>query len=537
MATLEKRELDTIIQCIPDYDPVATKEDCWFDYEAAQKALDFFPACLVHIKGALAGQPFHLEKWQKAVIANTFGWKRPNGTRRYREVFFFVPRKNGKTILAAGIGLYLFFCDNEDGAEIYCAANERDQARLLWDVAKNMIRREPELLSRCTIYQHSIVRDEIASFFKPISADAGTKDGFNGHGILIDELHKQKNSELVDVLVTSTGSRRQPLIVYLTTSDFERESICNQIQERAEKVRDGIIKDKAFLPVVYKADKDDDYTSPEIWRKANPNLGVSVFEDFIERECLKAQNSPSYRNTFKRLLLNIKTDAESVWLDMHKWKECSKTFNLKELEGQRCFAGLDLSTTTDLTALTFIFPDNQNAILSFAWIPKEKASQKEDDDRVPYKAWAEDGHLEITPGNVVDYDRVREHINQLGKIYNIQGIAIDRWNSTQLQIQLAGDGFDVIPFGQGFRSMSAPSKKLEELILTKKIKHNNNPLLFWCASNVTIEEDAAGNIKPSKKKSSQKIDPIVALIMAVGISLVHLEPQKSMYEDEGFFSV
>ncbi len=529
-----------IIQQIPGYDPVATAAPGeWFDPKAAQLALDFFPECLTHIKGALAGQPFELEPWQAAPIANMFGWKRADGTRRYRTVLILIARKNGKTTTAAGIVNYVLFCDNEPGAEIYSAAADREQAHLVFEPAAGMVRNDDMLRARAIIYTKSIVLKDYSAAYRTISADAHTKHGYNTHCAVIDELHAQPNRDLVDVLTTSTGSRRQPLIIYITTSDFDRESICNETCDYAAKVRDGIIPDSSFLPVIYEASLDDDWTKRKTWAKANPNLGVSVSTEYIKAQCQKAQEIPAYENTFKRLHLNIRTEQAVRWLPLEKgWDRCADPVDPEALKGEPCFAGLDMASTTDVAALVLYFPSAGHAVLPFFWIPEEGAHARERRDRVPYVTWAREGHINLTEGNVIDYDRIRARINELGEIYHIREIAIDRWNSTQLQTQLAGDGFEIVPFGQGFASMSSPSKELEKLILSNSLRHGGNPVLRWMASNVAVETDAAANIKPSKKRSTEKIDGIVALVMAIGRAQVDQgDDSASVYAERGLLHV
>ncbi len=527
---------ETTLRLIPGYDPFASAGDCVFDEDAAEHAIGFFRDCLTHVKGELAGQYVVLAPWQQAVVGNLFGWKRPDGTRRYREAFIFVPRKQGKTLIASGLALYSFFCDGERGAEIYCAAADRDQAKLLWDVARRQITAEPVLANACKLYQHSIVIDSMGSSFKAISADANTKHGYNSHFVVVDELHAQPNAELVDVLLTSTGARRQPMVVYLSTSDFERPSVCNQKHEYATKVRDGIIEDPNFLPVIYEASLEDDWTDPKVWARVNPNLGVSLSVEYLERECRRAQETPSYENTFKRLHLNIRTQADVRWLSTHDWDSCRQDFTPSELEGQPCYAGLDLASTTDLTALVLIFPEDDNAVVPFFWAPRDGALKRERRDRVPYTAWARQGALTLTEGNVCDYDVIRERIKELAEVFEIREIAFDRWGATQLMTQLQDDGHEVVPFGQGYASLSAPSKELEKLVLSKGLRHDGNPVLRWCASNVMIETDAAGNIKPSKRKSTERIDGIVALVMAIGRAIVAEPEFTSVYEKRGFLT-
>lgn len=459
-----------------------------------------------------------------------------------------IPTHN--TALAAGIVLSVLFQDQESGMEVYSAAADREQASLVFSQVEGMVLQSAELSARCQIYKtaRSVVMENRVSSYKVISADAASKHGFNSHLVIIDELHAQPNRELVDVLMTSTGARRQPLIMHVTTSDFERPSICNEKYNYACKVRDGIIKDASFLPIIYEAPKlwegeIADYTSPifysnpAIWRHANPNLGVSLSLEYMERECMRAQETPSYLNTFLRLHLNVKTQADVAWLNMTSWDACEQALDLSELEGESCYGGLDMASTSDLIALVLVFPAKGHAVFPVFWLPAETALQRERRSSVPYPAWAQQGFIRLTPGNVADYDRVRQDIRDLGERFHIQEIAIDRWNATQITTQLEADGFTMVPFGQGFASLSAPSKELERLVIARGLQHNGHPVLRWCASNVMIESDAAGNIKPSKKKSSEKIDGIVALTMALGRAMVRPEDAGSVYDQRGLLAV
>jgi len=534
-ASLSKAKLDKLIGIIPGFDPRKNAGDFVFDYEAATLVIDFFLECIRHVKGAQAGDLIKLEEWQMAILANIFGWKRPDGTRRFREVFIFVPRKNGKTTLIAGIVLYLLFCDGEQGAEIYSAAADREQAALIYEQAKGMLSADDDLRLIGTVHKSykSIVHEASNSSYKAISSEVETKHGYNAHGIVIDELHAIDKPEFVDVLLTSTGSRRQPLMIYITTSDYHRESICNTKYDYAAKVRDGIIEDHSFLPVIYEASINDDWRDPKIWRKANPNLGISISEDYLERECKRAQDSPTYENTFKRLHLNIRTEQDVRWLSMDRWDQCDGNLDLEELKRQPCYAGLDLSSTRDITALVLLFPKKGNAILPFFWIPEKNAHERERRDRVPYLTWARQGFMERTPGESIDYKFIRSRLNQLKEIYDIKEIAFDPWNATQLATQLKEeDGFEMVQFRQGFVSMNEPTKHLEALMLKKRIRHGSNPVLRWMASNITVREDPAGNLKPDKEKSTEKIDGMVALIMALGRAMVEVESE-SVYSERG----
>lgn len=518
---------DLPLDLIPGYDPRNGAEAFWFDEDAARRAIDFFSECLTFTAGQWRGEPFILQPWQSAVTANLFGWKRHDGLRRYREAFILCARKSGKSEWAGGLGCLLTFADGEPGAQVYCAAADREQARLVFTAAKTMVAAEPELARRGNTYTNSIVVEETGSTFKVVSAEAYSKHGINAHGIIIDELHAHENRELVDVLITSTGARRQPLVVMITTADYARESICNEKYEYACKVRDGIIDDPAFLPVIYEAPPDADWTDPEVWALANPNMGISISKEYLERECRRAQESPAYENTFKRLHLNIRTEQDVRWLPMDAWDHCGELpIQLTALKNQKCFAGLDLASTTDITALVLAFLDKSGEVTLIPkfWLPLNTAKKRERKDRVPYTTWARQGLIELTDGDVVDYDRIRIHINELKKTYRIKEIALDPWNATQLSVQLQGDGFEVVTFGQGFRDMTSPTKELEKLVISGKLRHGGHAVMRWMASNVSVELDAAGNIKPSRKKSIEKIDGIVAAIMALGRALA--EPQR-----------
>jgi phage terminase large subunit-like protein len=534
---IPQRWLD-LFKLIPGYDPVKTAPaGFWFDHKTADKAVGFFETYLSHIEGEKAGQPLILEPWQAAQVGCAFGWKRPDGSRRYREVFDYEPRKNGKTTKCGGLVNLVAFCDGEAGAQIYSAAADREQATLIYRQAKGMILNNPQLQDGVRVYAtYKSIEYPGGTVYKALSADADTKHGFNSHFIIVDELHAHPNRDLLDVLMTSTGSRRQPMMWMITTADFDRDSICNEKLDYAQKVRDGIIEDPSFLPCIYEASTEDDWTSPAVWRRVNPNLGVSISEEYLARECGRAKESPAYENTFKRLHLNISTQNDVRWLQLEKWDACNGA--LLPLEGRECWGGLDLSTTTDIAAFVLVFPheDGSYDVLPRFWVPQDNAERRERRDRVPYKLWIAQQHIKATPGNVIDYDVIRADINVLREQFNIKEIPVDRWNATQITTQLEGDGVTMVPFGQGFASMTAPTKELEKLVIDGQVRHAGNPVLRWMASNVSVEQDAAGNLKPSKKKSTEKIDGIVALIMGLGRAMVRPN-SKSVYEDRGVLAL
>lgn len=535
-------DIETIATLIPGYDPWADSGTSTFDPEEATTAVAFFSECLKFTEGERAGTPFELEPWQQAIVANLFGWKRENGTRRYREAFVYVPRKNGKSCLLAGLVLHEMFCGGEPGAQLYSAASEREQAALIYRHAAQMVAQEPELSVRCVCKPSMKVierTDGAWCMYKALSADAFTKHGLSPSFVVVDELHAHPNRELVDVLLTGTGARRQPLIVYITTADYHRESICNEKYDYACRVRDGLHSDPAFLPVVYEATADDDWKSPDTWRKANPNFGVSVSEEYLQRECEKAQAIPAYENTFRRLHLNQRTETDVRWLPMDAWDECGTASTVDEMEsrlsGRMCWGALDLSTKVDITAWVLVFPPQDDgdkwAVLPRFFVPSANATKREHRDRVPYALWERQGYLTYTEGNVVDYEFVKAQVLDDARRFDIQQIAFDPWNATQIALQLSDSGANTIEFGQGYKSMSEPAKELEKLVLSRQIEHGGNPVLRWMASNVSIDIDPAGNVKPSKKKSTERIDGIVALVMGLGVAMVG--DQQSWYQPGG----
>ncbi len=506
---------DAWIRTPADEHAVAT--GCRFDLAEAERVRLFFRTLLRHSKGQWAGQPFELLEWQWLdIVAPLFGWLRADGTRRYRRGYIEVPKKNGKSALFSGLSLYLLTGDREPGAEIYSAAVDRDQASIVFNEAANMVEASPQLTSHMDVIRSTkrIVFPRTRSFYKALSADVPAKEGLNAHAVLIDELHAQRTRDLWDTLRYAGASRRQPLHLSITTAGYDRHSICREQHDYAAKVLDGTVEDPAFFAYIRCAEPDDDWSHPEVWRKANPSFGVTMSEDQFAEDFREARESPPKENSFRRYRLNQWTEQDVRWLSMEKWDACGGPVG--DIEGRDCFAGLDLSSTTDVTALVLVFPlDDQYAVLPFFWVPEEGARQRERKDRVPYQQWIREGYIEMTPGEVVDYDVIRKRIVELSERFYIREIALDRWNATHLATQLDQNGFTMLAFGQGYASMNAPTKKLEELVLAGRLLHAGNPVLRWMAGNVSLETDAADNWKPSKKKSIERIDGIVALIMAL----------------------
>lgn len=517
-----------ILGLIPGYDPFRDGDGYLFDDRRAARAVDFIEQCLCLVEGEWAGKPFLLEPWQKAIVANLFGWVTPAGLRRYREVFVYVPRKNAKTTLASALVLSMLFLDNEPGAQTYCAAADTDQANLLFSIAKRMVERSPLLAERCRIFRHSIQMidprsgQETGSFFKVISSDANTKHGFSAHCCVVDELHAHPNSELVDVLETSMGARRQPLMIHLTTADFIRDSMCNAKHKRACMVRDGVAKDARFLPVIYEAKTTDDWADLETWKKANPNYGVSIKEDFIDRMVEQARNFPSERNKILRLHLNVQTDTSESWIDWHQWSLCASAELAEEDVGHLpCYLGVDLSRNDDTTSVVKLFVDDRDSqpkcyVFPEVWVPQVTANKREMQGHVSYLSWIRDGHMRACRGEVINHDDVQQFICECVERYDVQSIMFDPHDAKQVSTRLKNMGYPVGTMGPGVSQMSSPSKLFERMVSQRQITHTNQPVMNWMIRNTMIDHDNFGNIRPSKKHSTGKIDAVIATVIALG---------------------
>lgn len=511
----------------------------WFDEATAARAVGFIEGYCRHSIGQWAGEPFILEPWQKDLVRNVFGWKRRDGTRRYRTVFVTMARKNGKSTLAAAIAACLLFIDQEPGAQVFSCAADRDQARIVFGETQRMVAGSPELSSRAEILKSAIMVEATGSVYRVLSADAHTKHGLNPHGVLFDELHAQPNRDLWDVMVTGTGSRRQPLMFAITTAGYDRETIGHEVYEHACRVRDGIVEDDSFLPMIFELAEDDDWADERNWAKANPNLGISVKLDDMREQAAKAAVEPAFQNTFRRLRLNQWTEQETRAIDMNAWAACGAPVNWAELAGQPCYAGLDLSSKTDLSALALVFPrpDGTYAVLTRFWIPEENMPDRIKRDRVPFDAWVRDGFVEATAGNVIDYTFIRKRVKELASGYDIREIAYDPWNATQLATQLIEeDGLNLVEHRQHFSHMSEPTQQFLALIPARRIWHGGNPVLTWNAGNLVTKENADGNIRPIKGDKRKRIDGLVATIMAFGRAIKNASPP-SVYETRGFLEL
>lgn len=490
-----------------------------FCEDSARRALLVF-SYLKHSKGEWAGQTVVLEPWQAWNIACVFGWKHEDtGKRRFRTVYEEVARKNGKTTKLAGIGIVGLCKDDEGGPEIYAAATKREQSRILFDEVCRMIKQSPPLRRRLDVQQHRITNPSNFGKFEPLSADGSTMDGLNPHMPLVDELHAHKTSEVWDVLRSALGARSQPLMWTITTAGFNKNGICYEIRDYSIKVLSGIIDDDAFFANIYTIDEGDDWQDEKVWIKANPNLGVSVSLDYLREMARQAALMPQAKVNFLTKHLNVWVSGDSLWCNIERWKECAAKYGLEDLRSAvRVHLGIDLSTVSDLTSLggVAIFEDGTWRTFSKSYLPEEAVNNDMRKTTVPFKHWEEQGWLTLTPGNVVDYDWIEKDVESLMDILNVVDIGFDRWNSSQLVNNLMDKGAPMVAFGQGYASMNAPMKELERRYLSKQIEHNDNPVLTWAMSNLVAEQDPAGNIKPAKNKSTEKIDPAVSVIMAIG---------------------
>lgn len=498
-----------------------------FDLERALRVFRFF-SYLTHWKGEWAGQQFILAPWQAFILWSVFGWVRIDGARRFRIALIQIGRKNGKTAIAAGVGLYLFAADGEGGAEVYSVATKREQARISHQDAVRMRRGNLELSSRIQAFKDNLSIDTSGSKFEPLGANVNTMDGLNVHGGIVDELHKHKTRDVWDAIEYGMGARRQPLMFAITTAGDNAESVCYEWRELAEKMLRAVFEYDALFAFVAEPDKADEDGDQKTWVKGNPNLGISVKLEKLQEDYAKAREMPSAWANFRRYRLDRWVlGGEDAWMNMHTWAECPA--EVVALESRECYGGLDLASTQDIAAFVLYFePETPGAIahaLCWFFLPEENLAERARHYRVPLEAWAEQGYLTLTPGNVIDYAFIRECINQAASKYVIKEIGYDDWNATQIVVELSQDGLTMVPLQQTVKTFNAPMHKLEDLVTAKQLNHGGNPVLRWMVSNVVTVSDPSGRIKPVKNKGKRayKIDGLVALAMGVARALIHEE--------------
>lgn len=514
-----------------------------YDKEKADYAVDFIQA-LSHTKGSYAGKPFELFDWQEKIIRDIFGTVKKDGFRQFNTAYIEVPKKNGKSEIAAAVALLLLCGDGEQGAEVYGCAADRDQASIVFNVAKEMVKNCPALMKRCKISESkkTITYLPTNSVYKVLSAEAFTKHGLNVSGVVFDELHAQPNRKLYDVMTKGSGdARMQPLFFLITTAGDNTNSICYEVHQKAVDIIEGRKVDPTFYPVIYGTTQDDDWSDPKVWKKANPSLGKTIRLETVRAAYESARQNPAEENAFRQLRLNQWVKQAVRWMPMELWDKCNFAIDCKNLEGRECFGGLDLSTTTDLTSFVLVFPPEYEGdkfqILPWFWVPEECVDLRVKRDHVPYDLWARQGFIETTEGNVIHYEYIENYIERLGEIYNIREIAFDRWGAEHVVQNLTKMGFTLIRFGQGMQSMSPPTKELMNLVLGQQIAHGGHPVLRWNMDNICIRKDAAGNIKPDKEKSTEKIDGAVAMIMGLDRALKRTEPEVSVYDERGLIVI
>ena len=515
----------------------ALDEGRYFDKKAAMRAIHFIEK-LKHTKGEWAGQRFRLEPWQQFVLWNIFGWKNADGTRRFRYAYIEIARKNGKTALSAGIGLYMLFADGESRPEVYSAATVKDQAKICFSDAVEIVK-ATDLKNYLTPYRNSIVYELKGGTMKPLSSDYGTHDGLNPSCGIIDGFHAHKDSGMFDVIKSAFGARRQPLMFVITTAGFNKSGACYAYRENVIKVLRGVNEDDSLFGIIYTLDDKSEWDDPKMWIKANPNLGVSLSADYLADQVKDAKNRPEAVRNVMTKNVDLWVDAERTWILDDAWQKCIGTTAPADLKGCACWGGLDLSNVSDITAYVLLFHENDRfQLLPHFWIPEEKMREKIRKENINYDKWVAEGYVTVTPGNVIDYDFVKADILRIVADYDLRTSAYDRWNSSQTIIDLQNEGMECNPFGQGYGSMSAPTKEFEKLVLTGKIEHFGNPVLRWMLASTLVKTDPAGNIKPDKEKSTQKIDGIVAAIMALGEWMTaQANDERNPYENRGLLTL
>jgi phage terminase large subunit-like protein len=522
-----------------------------FDPAAGDRVIQFLERYCKHHKGEWAGRPLLLEPWQKDQVQQAFGWLRADGTRRFRTCYWEIARKNGKSEIAGGLGLYLTVGDQEPGAEVYSSATKKDQAKIVWDNGAAMVKASPELRRFLKVYRSNMHCARLGSKFEPLGADSHTLDGLNPHGNIVDELHAHKDRGVWDVLDTAMGARRQPMTIAITTAGtYDPHAIGWEMHDYACKVLEEVVEDDSFHAFIASAhegeetekilrENPDYYFSLEAQQKANPNFGVSVKPDYMARQAAKAKAQPSFANEYLRLHLNVWTQQVTKWLSLTEWNACDpipgtspdvRTVALereKQLERRVCFGGLDLASKLDLCALVLAFPgegDLVDLVCRF-WLPEATVDKYAQKGRKHYQQWADEGWLTLTPGDVIDYEFIRAEVNALAKRFKLQDLGFDPAGATDLSTRLMGDGIQMVETRQGYLTLSEPSKDLEARVVSGKVRHAGNPILRFCVSNAVINRDSAGNIKPDKSKAADKIDGVIATVVALS-RLIRVKPKE-----------
>ena len=520
-----------------DYEPCRfMAEGSYYDEELADFAVNFIEM-LPHTQGEWDGKRFWLLPWQEKIIRDIFGTIRSDGTRQFRTAYVEIPKKQGKSELAAAIALYLLYADGENSPIVFSAAADRDQAGIVFKVASRMVDMTPGLKKRSKVQESTkrIVSYPNNGYYSVASSDVGGKHGFSISGLVFDEIHNQPNRELWDVLTKGSGdARRQPLHVAITTAGTNRESICYELHTKAIDILVGRREDPSFYPVVYSLSTEDDWTNEENWYKCNPSLGYTVKIDAMRTAFLDAKENPAEEAVFRTLRLCQWVGSSVAWIPDHILKLGRKPFDKQSLVGRKCYGGLDLSSSDDITAFVLVFPpleeNGEYIVLPFFWVPEDTIPLRVKRTSFPYDNWTAWGYMESTPGNIIDYAYIQYRIEEVCKIYEVKEIAYDPWHAIMLIQRLMDKNLPMVEMHQGWKSMSPPSKKFYEEMMKGNIVYGDNPVFKWMCQNVVVVTDPAGNIKPDKKKSKEKIDGVVAAIMALDRCVRH-EEQHSIYDE------
>lgn len=513
--------------------PDATTDGAYtFDQAAAARAVMFFPRYLRLTDDRWAGKPFVLEAWQaEDIIAPAFGWKRPDGTRRFRRVILWVPRKNGKTELAAGVSIITLIGTGVVGGQVYSLATTKDQARLVFDKASRMVATSPALAKDMTLFRQAIWCQRLSAAFRPLAGTPEGRHGLSVSGLIGDELHEWVDGEAYRVLHESEGARAEPIEFLVSTAGVRGRGYGWEVWEECQAILDGRMADDETLVVIYGADAGDDWTDEAVWRKANPNLGVSLNLDFLRGEAKRAADNPRLENRFRNYFLNQWTEQTTRWLPMATWDNAPaadwRTL-AEELTGRPCFIGVDLASTKDLTAAVLVFaPDDPTDPTAFwrvvprIFVPRATLTRRVEEDRMPFDRWAEEGAVVVTEGEVLDTAHVVATILADAERFDVRMVAVEKWNSLEILNRLIGEGLDARQVSASLQNYTAPSKMLEKLVLTRRLVHGGHPVLRWMAANVALYERNGGDLcMPAKGKSGRdKIDGITGLIIGIFAAL------------------
>jgi len=501
-----------------------------YDEEKAGKVFAFVEKFIRHVEGEWAGKPMLLEDWQKHdILGPLFATvHKETGLRRYRRAYIEIPRKNGKSTLAAIIVIVMLMLDNEPGAQVFSLGGSRDQARIVFRMVRLMLEAHPALLKRVSIYQNAILHGN--SYYKALSKESGTQHGLNAHCTIVDEYHVHKSADLRDTHATSMGTRRQPLLLHITTAGNNESMACREEHDYAKSVLNGQVKDESYLPVIYGASEDDDPLDIETAKKANPNFGVSVKPEFIKQEIERAKTSPAYLNTYRQLHLNQWVGASAGWIAGHVWKAAGHPIDEESLKGRKCYLGLDLGRKSDASALCLLFPDGDGFIsINKFWLPEVQAAENMRDYNRYYAGWVVDGYIVETPGEVTDQTFIMADILRIYKDYDVQVLAYDSYAATELMANLQREGIDnVAPVLTRAKELAEVVEKMHNLVTNDKFNHGGNPVLAWMVDNTLMRRDAAGNELPDKGKGRHKIDGVIANLYSLYAAM---EANKSDDED------